>query len=99
MTRPLDGDCKLKIIKFSGNRDANGDEDEAADKLGASVFWHSSAHVLGQAIEHEFGGKLTIGPSLKDGFYYDSYVGDNVVTEAKWYGALQKATAKITKEK
>ena len=28
--------------------------------LGASVFWHSSAHVLGQAIEHEFGGKLTV---------------------------------------
>lgn len=99
MTRPLDGDCKLKIIKFNGNRDANGDEDEAADKLGESVFWHSSAHVLGQAIENEFGGKLTIGPSLKEGFYYDAYIGDNVVTEEKWYSVLQKATAAIVKSK
>ena len=36
MTRPLDGDCTIKILKFEGNRDANGDADEEADKLGAS---------------------------------------------------------------
>merc|ERR1712138_188346 len=50
-TRPLEGDCALSLLKYS-------------DKEGKTVFWHSSAHMLGQALEHEFGGKLTHGPAL-----------------------------------
>ena len=38
MTRPLDGNCDIKIIKFNGNKDANGDPDEEADKLGACIL-------------------------------------------------------------
>lgn len=39
--------------------------------LALQTFWHSSAHVLGQALELEYGADLTIGPALEEGFYYD----------------------------
>ena len=48
----------------------------------AQTFWHSSAHVLGEALELEFGVDLTIGPALEEGFYYDCSMGDRVLTEA-----------------
>jgi threonyl-tRNA synthetase len=40
------------------------------------VFWHSSAHVLGECMEKKYGAHLTIGPPVQDGFYYDAYMGD-----------------------
>lgn len=40
-------------------------------ELDVQTFWHSSAHVLGQALELEYGADLTIGPALEEGFYYD----------------------------
>ena len=64
MTRPLVGNvAKLELLKFDGDSDAK------------TVFWHSSAHMMGEALEHLFGCRLTIGPPLKGGFYYDSYMG------------------------
>lgn len=66
MTRPLVGSvAKLEFLKFDHDRDAK------------TVFWHSSAHMMGEALEHLFGCKLTIGPPLAGGFYYDSYMGDS----------------------
>ncbi|MGK0384156.1 MAG: threonyl-tRNA synthetase [Bacteroidia bacterium] len=42
------------------------------DKAGKETFWHSSAHVLAQVLEHLYPGiKLTIGPAIENGFYYD----------------------------
>lgn len=38
------------------------------------MFWHSSAHVLGEAIERLYGGHLCYGPPIEDGFYYDFFV-------------------------
>lgn len=46
------------------------------------TFWHSSAHLLGQALELEYGADLTIGPALEEGFYYDCFIGDRTLTEA-----------------
>lgn len=66
MTRPLIGSCTLQLLKF--------DDPEAK-----AVFWHSSAHVLGQALEKKYGAHLTIGPPVQDGFYYDCYMGDRSV--------------------
>ena len=40
------------------------------------TFWHSSSHILGQALELEFGVDLTIGPSIEEGFYYDCFLED-----------------------
>ena len=59
MTRPLEQSCNIQLLKF--------DNDEAKE-----VFWHSSAHVIGEAMEQYIGGKLVFGPPLDDGgFYYD----------------------------
>jgi threonyl-tRNA synthetase len=64
MNRPLVGNvAKLEFLKFETDADAK------------TVFWHSSAHMLGEALEHLYGCRLTIGPPLKGGFYYDSYMG------------------------
>lgn len=60
LDRPLEGDCTLQLIKFD-------------DPEGQAVFWHSSAHVLGEAMEHIYGGHLCYGPPIENGFYYDMY--------------------------
>ena len=62
MSRPLEGHCKLELLNFETPE-------------GKDTFWHSSAHILGNALEHEFGCHLTVGPPLDRGFYYDGYYG------------------------
>ena len=70
MTRPLVGNVsKLELLKFDSDPDAK------------TCFWHSSAHMLGEALEHLYGCRLTIGPPLKGGFYYDSYMGEEAFNE------------------
>jgi threonyl-tRNA synthetase len=70
MTRPLVGQvAKLEFLKFETDQDAK------------TVFWHSSAHMMGEALEHLYGCKLTIGPPLAGGFYYDSYMGTDAFRE------------------
>lgn len=70
MMRPLVGPVsKLELLKFADDQDAK------------TVFWHSSAHMLGEALEHLYGCKLTIGPPLAGGFYYDSYMGKDAYRE------------------
>jgi len=65
LTRPLIGNVsRLELLKFDSDTDAK------------TTFWHSSAHMLGEALEHLYGCRLTIGPPLAGGFYYDSYMGD-----------------------
>ena len=64
---------------------------------GAAVFFHSAAHVLGQALERTLGGQLTVGPALKEGFYYDCYMGSETVTEEKTYGPLEKCISAVVK--
>jgi threonyl-tRNA synthetase len=52
------------------------------DDAGKTAFWHSSAHVLAQAIEELYdGAKLTIGPAIENGFYYDVDFGSHSVSE------------------
>lgn len=44
------------------------------------VFWHSSAHVLGEAMERVYGGSLCYGPPIDSGFYYDMFISDRQVS-------------------
>jgi threonyl-tRNA synthetase len=70
LQRPLVGPvAKLELLKFEDDKDAK------------TVFWHSSAHMMGEALEHICGCKLTIGPPLAGGFYYDSYMGTDAIRE------------------
>eukprot|EP00803_Ostreobium_quekettii_P004623 evm.model.scf_474.4 EVM.evm.TU.scf_474.4 scf_474:55752-66411(-) len=84
MTRPLEGDCAVQILGF--------DSEE-----GKETFWHSSAHVLGQALELEFGVDLTIGPTVEEGFYYDCYMGDRTLGDAD-IPKVEKRMIEATKE-
>lgn len=59
LTKVICGDCELLPLTF-------------ADREGKKVFWHTSAHILAQAVLRLFPeAKLTIGPAIDNGFYYD----------------------------
>ena len=52
------------------------------DTEGKKAFWHSSAHILAQAIEELYpNSKLTIGPAIENGFYYDVDFGDDSIND------------------
>ena len=52
------------------------------DDEGKKAFWHSSSHVMAQAIQDLYpGAKLTIGPAIENGFYYDVDFGDHKISE------------------
>eukprot|EP00951_Prasinocladus_malaysianus_P007544 scaffold54252_cov35-Prasinocladus_malaysianus.AAC.1 len=80
MMRPLEGDCALQLVSFD-------------DPEGKETFWHSSAHMLGEALELEFGVDLTIGPPIEEGFYYDCHMGDATLNE----GDLARVEKRVEK--
>ncbi|WP_335976228.1 threonine--tRNA ligase [Gaetbulibacter jejuensis] len=52
------------------------------DDEGKKAFWHSSAHILAQAIEELYpSAKLWVGPAIENGFYYDIDLGDDVISD------------------
>ncbi len=61
------------------------------------TFWHSSAHILGAALEQEFGGYLCAGPPLENGFFYDIYIGENRITPEQ-FERIEKRFKKIAEE-
>lgn len=65
---------------------------------GKRVFWHSSAHVLGESSERHYGCHLCIGPPTDDGFYYEMAMEERAVTQAD-YPALEKLSEAAVKEK
>eukprot|EP01128_Nolandella_sp_AFSM9_P011466 TRINITY_DN81_c1_g2_i1.p1 TRINITY_DN81_c1_g2~~TRINITY_DN81_c1_g2_i1.p1 ORF type:complete len:775 (-),score=294.22 TRINITY_DN81_c1_g2_i1:169-2466(-) len=88
LTRPLEGDCTLELFKFDS-------------KEGKHVFWHSSSHVLGEALELNFDCHLTIGPALDDGgFYYDmSLEGEKSSFSPDDYKTVEQQVSRIVKQK
>ena len=81
----LEGDCNLELLDFES-------------KEGKETFWHSSAHVLGKSIEENFGGFLTHGPPLTDGFFYDSFMGETKIHPEN-YKILEKAAQTLVSKK
>lgn len=69
ITDPITEDATVQLLTWN-------------DDLGKKAFWHSSAHLLAQAImEYYPNAKLTIGPAIDNGFYYDVDFGDEVFSE------------------
>ena len=69
------------------------------DDEGKKAFWHSSAHVLAQAIEQLYPGvNLTIGPAIEQGFYYDIDFKEHAISE-KDFAAIEKRALEIAREK
>lgn len=63
-TLPIDSDARLQLLTWD-------------DKEGKSTFWHSSAHLMAEALEALYPGvKFGIGPAIDSGFYYDVDLGD-----------------------
>jgi len=70
LTRPITEDASIKLHKWD-------------DEEGKHAFWHSSAHLMAEALEVLYPGvKLGIGPSIENGFYYDIDLGDQSLAEA-----------------
>jgi threonyl-tRNA synthetase len=67
------------------------------DKEGKATFWHSSAHLMAEAIETHFKGvKFWVGPSIENGFYYDVDFGSHKVTEDD-LAKIEKTMKELTK--
>lgn len=67
-TRPIESDALLKLFTWN-------------DAEGKSTFWHSSAHLMAEALEALYPGtKFGIGPAIDAGFYYDVDMGDETLT-------------------
>lgn len=87
MTRPLEEDCTLKFCSFDTNE-------------GRDTFWHSSAHMLGESLELEYGCKLCIGPCTTrgEGFYYDAFYGDLTLNDDH-FERINSQASNVAKEK
>lgn len=84
LNRPINEDCKFKLYKWE-------------DKEGKSTFWHSSAHLMAEALEALYPGiKLAIGPPIENGFYYDIDFGDNNFSSDN-FEALEQKMAELAK--
>ncbi|MBN8877240.1 MAG: threonine--tRNA ligase [Chitinophagaceae bacterium] len=69
ITRPIQKDAAVKLLTWT-------------DKDGKNTFWHSSAHLMAEAVESLFPGvKFWVGPPVENGFYYDMDLGDRKITE------------------
>jgi len=69
------------------------------DPEGKKAFWHSSAHLMAQAIQKFYpDAKLTIGPAIDNGFYYDIDFGDESISE-KDFEKIEKKMLEIAKGK
>ncbi|MGV4461840.1 threonine--tRNA ligase [Ornithobacterium rhinotracheale] len=69
ITTPITQDAEVQLLTWN-------------DELGKKAFWHSSAHLLAQAILDFYpNAKLTIGPAIENGFYYDIDFGDEAISE------------------
>ena len=85
LSRPINNDASIKFLTW---------EDEKAK----STFWHSSAHLMAEAVEDIFPGvKFWVGPPIEKGFYYDIDLGENVITETD-LEKLEKKMAELSKQ-
>ena len=85
LSRPLKNDSTIKFLTWD-------------DEKGKSTFWHSSAHLMAEAIEDTFPGvKFWVGPPIEKGFYYDIDLGDNVISESD-LEKLEKKMAELSKQ-
>jgi len=85
-TRPLEDDATLQLLTW------NDDEGKAA-------MWHSSAHLMAEAIELLYPGvKFGIGPDIENGFYYDIDFGDYSISE-KDFTKIEQKMLELAREK
>lgn len=86
LTRPIHSDASIVFHKWE-------------DKEGKQTYWHSSAHLLAEALESLFPGtKFGIGPAIDNGFYYDVDTGDRMLTPAD-FGKIEQKMLELARNK
>lgn len=86
LNRPIEEDSSIVLLKW--------DDDE-----GKRVFWHSSSHLMAEALEDIFPGvKFGIGPAIENGFYYDVDLGGRHITDAD-FAKVEKRMLELAREK
>ena len=86
LNRSLNEDVDFKLLTFQ-------------DKGGKSTLWHSSAHILAEALEYFYPGiNLAIGPPIENGFYYDVDFQDHSISE-KDLEKIEKKIIELSREK
>ncbi len=87
LTRPINEDASIKLFKWE-------------DEEGKHAFWHSSAHLMAEALEALYPGmKFGIGPSIENGFYYDVDPGDEVVIRDADIPAIENKMKELARQK
>ncbi len=78
ISRPIPADAKIELFKWD-------------DPEGKHAFWHSSAHLLAEALQELYPGvKFGIGPAIENGFYYDIDPGEHKITDEDFPKIEQK---------
>ena len=85
ISRPIQNDAELKLLTFNDNE-------------GRTTFWHSSAHLMAEAVEQLYPGvKFWVGPAVENGFYYDMDLDDRKLAEEDLQ-ALEKKMNELAKQ-
>ena len=86
LTRPVNEDSSIKLFKWD-------------DAEGKHAFWHSSAHLLAEALQELYPGvKFGIGPAVESGFYYDIDPGEHTLTAAD-FPKIEKKMLELAQRK
>lgn len=86
ISRPIDEDASVKFFKWE-------------DAEGKHAFWHSSAHLLAEALQELYPGvKFGIGPAVENGFYYDIDPGEHTITAAD-FPKIEKKMLELARAK
>ncbi len=87
LTRPINEDASVKLYKWE-------------DEEGKHAFWHSSAHLMAEALQELYPGiKFGIGPAIENGFYYDVDPGEGVVIKESDFPAIEAKMAELVAKK
>ena len=87
LTRPITHDANIKLFTWD-------------DEEGKHAFWHSSAHLMAEALQELYPGtKFGIGPAIENGFYYDIEPGGGVVLTDKDLEAIEKKMLELARQK
>ena len=81
LERPFEQSVKLELLDFEHPEGMSASPFAPVllikpSESGKKVFWHSSAHVLGEATERHYGCHLCLGPPTDDGFFYEMAIKD-----------------------
>ncbi|MCF2604541.1 threonine--tRNA ligase [Parabacteroides distasonis] len=86
LTRPIEEDASVKLLKWE-------------DEEGKHAFWHSSAHLMAEALQELYPGiKFGIGPAIENGFYYDVDPGEAVIKESDFPAIEAKMQELVAKK-